>query len=61
MLPDMNGFEICRRLKAGELTRHTPVIFTTSLSDVENRVNGVEAEGDGYLVKPVEQVGKIKC
>lgn len=55
MLPDMNGFEICRRLKAGELTRHTPVIFTTSLSDVENRVNGVEAEGDGYLVKPVER------
>lgn len=55
MLPDMNGFEICRRLKAGEITRHTPVIFTTSLSDVENRVNGVEAEGDGYLVKPVER------
>lgn len=55
MLPDMNGFEICRRLKAGEITRHIPVIFTTSLSDVENRVNGAEAEGDGYLVKPVER------
>lgn len=55
MLPDMNGFEICRRLKAGEITRHIPVIFTTSLSDVDNRVNGVEAEGDGYLVKPVER------
>lgn len=55
MLPDMNGFEICRRLKAGENTRHTPVIFTTSLCDVENRVHGVEAEGDGYLVKPVER------
>lgn len=55
MLPDINGFEICRRLKAGEITRHIPVIFTTSLGDVDSRVNGVEAEGDGYLVKPVER------
>ena len=55
MLPDMNGFEICKRLKTGDITRHVPVIFTTSLGDVENRIHGVEVEGDGYLVKPVER------
>lgn len=55
MLPDMNGFEICKRLKTGDITRHVPVIFTTSLGDVENRIHGVEVEGDGYLVKPVKR------
>ncbi|HRD66635.1 MAG TPA: diguanylate cyclase [Candidatus Competibacter sp.] len=54
MLSDIDGFEICRKLKAGEITRHIPVVFTTSLSDVDSRVNGVEAGGDGYLVKPIE-------
>ena len=55
MLPDMNGFEICKRLKTHEITRRVPVIFTTSLGDVENRIQGIEVEGDGYLVKPVER------
>jgi two-component system cell cycle response regulator len=55
MLPDMNGFEICRHLKAGNITRHTPVIFTTSLGDLDNRIQGVEVEGDGYLIKPIER------
>lgn len=55
MLPDMNGFEICKRLKNQEITRRVPVIFTTSLGDVDNRIQGIEVEGDGYLVKPVER------
>lgn len=55
MLPDMNGFEICKRLKNQDITRRIPVIFTTSLGDVDNRIQGIEVEGDGYLVKPVER------
>jgi two-component system cell cycle response regulator len=55
MLPDMNGFEICKRLKTQDVTRRVPVIFTTGLGDVENRIQGIEVEGDGYLVKPVER------
>ena len=55
MLPDMNGFEICKRLKNQDITRLVPVIFTTSLGDVDNRIQGIEVEGDGYLVKPVER------
>lgn len=54
MLPDTDGFEICRRLKAQEKTRNIPVIFMTSLASVEHKVNGFDAGGVDYVTKPLQ-------
>jgi DNA-binding response OmpR family regulator len=54
MMPQMDGFECCRRLKNNPFTRDIPVIFMTALSDVTDKVKGFEAGGVDYLTKPVE-------
>ena len=53
MMPGMDGFEVCRRLKADPATRLTPVVLVTTLEGRENRMAGVEAGADDYLTKPV--------
>jgi DNA-binding response OmpR family regulator/DNA-binding CsgD family transcriptional regulator len=53
-MPEMDGFETCRLLKKNMLLRHVPVIFMTGLSQTEYIVNGFDAGGVDYLVKPVE-------
>jgi putative two-component system response regulator len=53
MMPGMDGYEVCRRLKRNEDTRHIPVIFVTSMSEVEDEKRGFEAGGVDYITKPV--------
>jgi two-component system OmpR family response regulator len=50
MLPDLDGFEVCRRLRAGEVW--TPVLMLTARDAVPDRVDGLDAGADDYLVKP---------
>ena len=56
MMPGMDGFEVCERLKAGVETGHIPVVMVTALSDVSDRVRGLEAGADDFLSKPVNDV-----
>jgi diguanylate cyclase (GGDEF)-like protein len=53
MLPDMDGREVCRRIKANSRLASVPVIFLTSLSAAEHEVEGLEAGGIDYLAKPI--------
>lgn len=54
VLPGMDGFEACRRLKASEATRDIPVIFMTSLTVARQKVLGFEAGGVDYITKPIQ-------
>jgi putative two-component system response regulator len=56
MMPGMDGYEVCRRLKQDEQTRLTPVVFVTALNDRRARLRGIEAGGDDFLTKPFDQL-----
>ena len=55
LMPEMDGFETCRRLKAKPATREIPVIFLTALSETVNKVQGFKLGGVDYITKPSEQ------
>lgn len=52
MMPGMNGYEVCRRMKADPRTARTPVVFVTALADAEDKVKAIDAGGDDFLTKP---------
>ncbi|MBK8479629.1 MAG: response regulator [Proteobacteria bacterium] len=54
MLPKMEGIEVCRRVKRDLVLSRVPILMLTSMSDVENRIEGLEAGADDYLSKPFD-------
>jgi two-component system cell cycle response regulator len=59
MMPDMDGFEVCRRLKSNPATHHIPVVMVTALDQPSDRVKGLEAGADDFLTKPVTDVAMV--
>jgi sigma-B regulation protein RsbU (phosphoserine phosphatase) len=54
VMPGIDGYEVCRQLRAHESTREVPVMFLSSLEDVTNKAQGFEVGGNDYLTKPFE-------
>ncbi len=54
-MPVMDGFTVCRTLKASETTRLIPIVIMTTLDGLEDRIKGIEAGADDFLTKPVNQ------
>jgi two-component system cell cycle response regulator len=54
MMPGMDGFEVCRRIKGNPKTAHVPVVMVTALDQPSDRVAGLEAGADDFLTKPVD-------
>ena len=53
MMPKLDGFEVCRRLKQDPATRLTPIVLLTSLQEREDKIQGINAGADDFLTKPV--------
>ena len=53
MMPGMDGFEVCARIKDNPETAHIPVVMVTALTDVQDKVRGLEAGADDFLSKPI--------
>jgi two-component system cell cycle response regulator len=63
MMPDMDGFEVCRRLKKNPTTQHIPVVIVTALDQPSDRVTGLSAGADDFLTKPVSDlvlIGRVR-
>ncbi len=63
-LPGMGGFELCRRLRAEELTTRTPIIMLTARTDESDKVRGLELGADDYVTKPFsvrELVARVRA
>ncbi|MBK1986229.1 response regulator [Sphaerospermopsis aphanizomenoides BCCUSP55] len=63
MMPGIDGFETCRRLKASDITKHIPVIFMTSLSESTDKITGLNLGAVDYITKPfheAELIARVK-
>jgi two-component system cell cycle response regulator len=59
MMPGMNGFEVCRRLKGGATTAHIPVVMVTALDQPSDRLKGLDAGADDFLTKPLDDTALL--
>ena len=59
MMPGMDGFETCRRLKSNPKTHHIPIVLVTALDQVSDKVRGLQGGADDFLTKPVDEIALI--
>lgn len=59
MMPGMDGFAVCRRLKGSEMTRLVPIVIVTALQEREDRIKGIQAGCDDFISKPIDRLELI--
>jgi putative two-component system response regulator len=56
MMPGMDGFEVCRRLRADSVLGEVPILMITALDDRSSRLQGIQAGADDFITKPIDSV-----
>src|SRR5512147_618315 len=56
MMPKMDGFEVCRRIRKDESIAHIPIFLITALDDRDSRIKGIDAGADDYISKPLDRI-----
>jgi len=59
MMPEMDGYETCRRLRENPETQHIPIVMVTALADRDSKIRGLEAGANDFLTKPVDKTEVI--
>jgi len=59
MMPGIDGFEVCRRLKASPSTLHIPVVMVTALDQPSDKIQGLDSGADDFLTKPVDDIALV--
>src|SRR5574340_417024 len=59
MMPEMDGYETCRRLRENPETQHIPIVMITALADQDSKIRGLEAGANDFLTKPVDKTEVI--
>jgi two-component system, cell cycle response regulator len=59
MMPGMNGFEVCRRIKSAAATAQLPIVMVTALDQATDKVRGLEAGADDFLTKPLDDIALL--
>lgn len=59
MMPAMDGFEVCQRLKSAPATAHLPVVMVTALDSPADRLRGLQAGADDFLTKPINEIALL--
>jgi len=54
MMPDLDGYQVCQRLRSQQQTKHTPILIVTAMESLESKMKGFDAGADDYLTKPFE-------
>ncbi len=55
MMPEMDGYELCRQIKADEMLKNVPLILLTTLSDPQDVIRGLECRADNFIIKPYDE------
>lgn len=56
MVPRMDGYEVCQKLKSDEATRFIPIVMVTALKDLDDKIKSIEAGADDFLTKPIVKI-----